>query len=482
MKLPLLLVFFLFLQLQMVFSSVEIEKYINQCEFMLYSPSLENVINTSKSLLKRFYGKNYDQKVAQISSDSKSLYGIDIFDLKNLVSSGLDIKNPVSYVHVSNKSGYLLIPVTSKKIVENYVKNNLSESMFYKFIGNYICLSENKQLVDGIEQTAMLEKNEGFTISSGKLNFNWDKNFVWVESRYLSSVSASLGVSSNFKIPYGFTALTLDFLEKSISLKSYSGILSEDQNQFIRNMRNVAANEKNNLVNYIWGNPAVIGNFYLNIPAVYKYYNYIDTINILGIKGFISELQEKYKINVEKDLISNSDGRLKIIVDKFDAVNNDYVLYGSMGIKSIETANSFMDSLKSVITQNENKLYSFELFSKPFYHYKSTNYSVYYGVVENDLIFSTDKDILIKLVKNIYENKSGYMGNMPPFFRDSITDKKIGYFIVIDAQSFFNNVKTGIEISKDFLIGVKEIHIYGNPDLDDKPYGWNTSIDMIFYN
>ncbi len=465
----------------LVNTSPEIRNYISQCEFMLFSPSLENIITTSKSVLKRFYGRNYNEMLEKISTDSKSLYGLDILDLKNLESAGINIKLPIAYVHISNQTGYLLIPIISKKIIENFIKKTLSEPMPYKFMGNYICLSEKNTALDILENTNRLAQNEGYNLASQKLNFAWDRNFAWIESRYLSDVSSSLGVSSNIKIPYGFTALILDYQESKISVKTYSGIIDPKQTDYIINMRNVSASEKYNIFDYIWGSPAIIANIYLNVPMAYKYYNYIDTINILGIKGFVAEMLQKYNINIERDLINNTDGRLKMVVDKFDTIQNDYLVYGSLGIKDTSVAGSFMDSVKTAILQTDGKLYSFEMFTKPFYHYQSTNYSIYYGVIENEFVFSTDKDSLVQLVKNLYENKGGYAAKLPEFFRLSINDKKLGYFISIDIQSLFSNIKTSVEINKDFLVGIKEIDIYGNPDLDGTPYGWNTTIDINYY-
>ncbi len=278
----LLILLLLIFQFQLFYSS-EIQKYIRSCEFMIYVPSVESLINTTKSLMKRFYSKNYDQMLLQMSADSRSSYGIDVFDLKSLEKAGVDIKSPLSFVHISNDTGYLLIPVKSKKELGVFIKNNLKDSVPYQFFGNYVAFSENKSALSFIAGES-LENNEGFQISAKKLGFNWDRNFVWMESKYLSGVSSSIGVTANIKLPYGFTALIIDPAEQNISVKCYAGIISSNQTLYMQNLRDVAASEKYNMLDYTWGNPALVGQIYMNMPMLYKYYNYIDSINILGIK------------------------------------------------------------------------------------------------------------------------------------------------------------------------------------------------------
>lgn len=462
----------------------EIKKYIMDSQLMVFAPAYETLITNVKSLLARFYGKNYDQMMVQISSNSRSSYGIDILNLESMKSAGINIAKPVAFVHISNQAGYMLIPIQSKKTVESYIRTHLGKNKAYRIAGNYLIFSENAQILASVPtNNRRLETNPAFTVASTKLDFKWDKIFAWIESRYFSVVTSSVGVSANMNIPYGFTAFTADFFDKQISIRNYSGILSSNQTEYVRKLRDVSAAQKFELLDYISGNPAVIGDVYMNMPMLYKYYSYIDTINILGVKGFINELMDKYRINVERDLLNNSDGRLKVVVDQFDPEKNTFLVYGSMGIKSPEVAISFMDSVKNSVLQSTNgTVTTFDLFTKPFYHYQSSNYSLYYGVIDNDFVFSADRDVLTNMVKNLFENRSGFLDSAPPLLKEFSSENRVGYFITVDVQSLFSKIKTGIMISREFLVGIKEINIYGNPDTDDKPYGWNTTIDINFYN
>jgi len=476
---PALLLFFVVLQAGFLFSS-DIGNFVSPCSMMIYFPSAENLIGSSKTLLKRFYSHNYDQMMLQMSSDSRNSYGIDIFDLKSVEKAGIDLKGPVCFVHLSNDTGYMLIPVKSKSDMTVFIKNNLKTGGEYRFFGRFLALSRDKAVLDQVGKDS-IEKSAGFKISSKKLSFDWDKIFVWIESSYLSSVSSSIGVTANLKLPYGFSSFTVNISDRKISVKSYSGIIPLNQQFYMQNINNVSFGEKNDLLDYIEGNPALAGQVYLNLPVLYRYYTYIDKINILGIKTFISELRDKYRVNAERDLIDNTDGRIKIVVDKFDTINNDYVVYGSIGIRDPRTAEYFMDSLKNAILGSDNQLFTFDLFTKPFYHFKSSNYSIFYGAIGNEMYFSTDKGVLTNLIKNIFENKTISADKLPPFLKEAKEKKAAGFYFTLDTQSLFSQVKTDIEVKTDMLIGFKNIYIYGSPDNGDKVFGWNCDMDFNFY-
>ena len=140
-----------------------------------------------------------------------------------------------------------------------------------------------------------------------------------------------------------------------------------------------------------------------------------------------------------------------------------------------------MDSLKNAILQSDNQLFTFDLFTKPFYHFKTQNYSIFYGAIGNDLFFSTDKDVLTNLIKNIFENKTVSADKLPPFFKEAKEKNSAGFYFTLDTQGLFSQIKTDMQFDKDILIGVKNIYIYGTPDSSDKVFGWNCNFDFNFY-
>lgn len=453
-----------------------VAKHIAKGEMIIYFPSFDELQDITLSLMKRFYGPNYLQMKNELSYSSKSSYGVDIFSQKSLKAIGVNTKGPVAYVHITDDIGYILISITSKKKFQAYVRDQLGDALPYRFVGNYVLLSANQNRVGQISQKAINDK--AFAYSVNKLKFNWEKPIVWIESAYLTKAAAGQKIN----VPQGFTAVVIDFTKNDILFNAYSGMMDSRQTDFIRNMRAVNSTGKFEMLDHIWGNPALIANIYLNIPKSYQYYKHIDKMNIVGIRGFFAEMAKKYRIYLEKDLINNCDGRFQLVVNEFNTVDKKYDLFGAVGIKNKDIANTLMESFKAATLKSGNRLFSFEIFANQFYHYKSTNYSLYFGVVENDFFFATDKKTLVRLVKNIYEDKDGYLTKMPQFMGDATKNKTKGYYAVVDVQSLFSNIKTsGLRLTSEFLVGIKDIYIYGGPEAGNIAYGWMTSIKINFH-
>ncbi len=352
--------------------------------------------------------------------------------------------------------------------------------MPYKFVDSYAILSEN--LSAPVANRTNITFNQAFKIAAAKLSFNWTKPFVWIESSYLSSAAGAQSVTRNIQIPYGFTALTLDFQPASIKVRAYSGLLSDSQRQFIHNIRVVEGWGSFDLLDYVKGTPVALTYVRMNIPMVYKYIRQVDQIGILGVNQLVSDLWNKYHVNVERDLINNADGRFNLVIDKIDQPNKDYIIYGSIGMRDTTLAKAFVESLKTAMVSSGSPLNAFDIFTIPFYHYQSNNLSFYYGLVERDFVFCTDKDTLVKLVKDIYEEHSGSLAQMPGFFQSSITNRTVGYNASIDVQSFLSQVRlSSIDIRSEFLIGIKNIYIYGAPESGADSYGWARTVEINFY-
>jgi hypothetical protein len=463
------------------FAGGGIENSIVKSELVIYFPTFKSLHGTVKALMKRFYGKNYPQMEKQYSLNSESSLGVDILNEKSLEGIGVDIAGPIAYVHITSNIGYILVTLKSEAKFKTYVKSILQNTVPYAIVGKYAILSATPKVMPDMK-TPLLIADEGFKLSAERLQFKWDKPFVWIDSKYLSAISGSSMISSKVQIPYGFTAGTIDFGADKIKLQLYSALMTDKQTDFIKLIRVADGKGKFDILDYGWGSPVLVGNLYMNFAELYRYYLAIDQLNVLGLKGIAAELMKKYSISIEKDLIANSDGRFKLVILKYDDLKKQYLIYGSIGVKDTAKSAEFIQTLKGVILKSGQKLFTFDIFTYPFYHYKSENVSIFYGQIEKDFFFSTDKDLLVALVKNVFDNKNGYYKNLPDFFSQASIQNKIGYYFTVDVQSLFSSVNSGgFKLTSDFLTGIKDIYVYGNPDMGDKPYGWNTTIEINFY-
>ncbi|MGC8765735.1 MAG: hypothetical protein ACP5QT_07605 [Brevinematia bacterium] len=465
---------------RLIFSLQDVENYVQQAPFVVIIPSWQRFNRDISFLMKKFYDKNFTQTKQDLTLQSKSSFGIDIFEDKELERVGIDISKPLVYSHFSNDVGYLLIPVKSQRTFSKYAEKNLSQ-LNYKFFGDFVAISKEKSLLNNLSAGEKLTGNKAFQIVQKKLDFKWNKYLIWIESKFLSDITSSSGVTLNINIPYGFSCFSPEVSDTALIINGYSGTLSDEQKRFLSSIKEFEAKEKLNFMDYLLPSPAVIMVMNMNIPVLYRYYQFIDKVDILGIKGFSKQLEEKYNVNIEKDIIFNGDGRVRFAIDKFDYQNNEYLVYGVYGLRDPVKAKILIDNLNNAIIKNGEKVYSFEVFTYPFFRYPASNYSVYYGIIENDLIFATDKTQLTNILQKLFKKEGGALEKYPEMLATANSKLNTGAFFYIDMQSFMGNIKGGdIQLNKDFFVNIRDATISLIPD-NETGYGWEAKI-QLFWN
>ncbi len=469
---------FLFLFLFNFSFSENITNYLNDAPFVIFAPSWKALNNDIMFFLKKFYDKNFTQIKAELETQSKDNFGINIFNDKELDKIGINLLKPLVYTHYSNDIGYILIPVKSQKELSSYLNKKL-KNLSYRFFGDYVAIGNDKKLLNQILSEKKLFKNDAFNFSVKKLNYKLDKYFVWVDSTFISDVTRSRGVTENINLPYGFTLLVYDINNIRANFNIYTGLLSDDQKRFLANLKQFSANEKINFMDYIPKNPSTILVVNLNFALLYRYYQFLDKVDILRMRAFANSMEEKYKVSIEKDIFFNGDGRLRLVFDSFDQTDNKLSVYGIFGLNNVLNAKNFVNNLNAAILKNGEKVYSFEMFTYPFYRYPIGNYSVFYGIIENDLVFSTDRDKLTNIVQNIFRKEGGYLEVAPEIVRDSITNIKPGIHTFIDIQALLANLRGELQLNPSFFVNLKNITLSSVPDGEDG-YGWNIDVNIFW--
>ncbi len=469
-------IFFLLFLFNISFAE-DIDSLVKEAPFVIYAPSWKKLNEDLLLLMKKFYDKNFSQMKVEFESQSKANFGVNIFNDKELDKIGINVDKPLVYSHYSNDVGYLLLPVKSQKVFASYVNKNLKE-LNYKFFGDFVVISKDKKLLIDFLKYKKLLTNEAFQLSLKKLNYSWNSYFVWVESSFLSDVTRSTGVTANINLPYGFTLLMFDMDSKKLGFNVYSGLLSDEQKRFLSSLRQFNANEKINFVDCILS-PTAIFVLNINMPFLYKYYQYVDKVDILGIKSFAHSMEKKYGVSLEKDIIFNGDGRLRFIFNNYNQSKNELSLYGVYGLNNVVSGKRFIENLNAGIIKSGEKLYSFDLFTYLFYRYPGSNYSLYYGIIENDLIFATDKDMLTNVVQRIFRKEGGYLSEAPSVIKDSVTTLTPGFYANIDIQALLANLKGDFQLNPAFFANLKTLNISSQPD-EAGGYGWIVNGELIW--
>jgi len=451
-----------------------VEPVLARGEMAIVVPSHGYLISGLRFLYSHFYGANFKQKWAELSSQSLATYGVDILDGKSLAGIGIHTNMPMAFVHVSLNAGYLALPVANKKTLEAYLKKYLPSTPF-RFVSNYILLSQSEAVFASLSN--QLTASRDFQIAREKLPDLWNEGWIWYESRYLSSITRGTGVSEKVNLPAGFGVIRVSFASKSLTLQAYTAALDQKQQEFLYQLQQFDNSPRFDTLAYVRNNPLLRARLSLNLSLLYRYYRAVDKLDIMGIAELLTSLKRDYGVDIERDLIHNSEGRFSLVVDRFS--NTQVLYYGSLGVKNPILARNLMESLKNMVLQKKESLYAFEVFTLPFYHYRMTNGSLYFGVVDNEFFFASDKELLVQCIKDIYEKKSGIP--QPDFFLKP--RQRSGIQATVDIQTLLATLPqdNGIRLAREFFIGMEKIEIESYPDTTMPAYGWTTDIRVVFY-
>ncbi len=456
------------------FGNSSLETVVAPGEMVVVVPSHGYLVDALRFLYSHFYGANFAQKWAELSAQSKAGYGVDFLDARSLASIGIQTNAPMAFVHVEADRGYLALPVANQKTLEAYIKKNLPQTAF-RFVSNYVLLSQNDKAFAALSNR--LVRTDAFGMAAARLPNLWSHGWIWFESRYLSSITRGTGVSDKVNLPMGFGLVNVIFSQKSLVLRMYTAAIDKTQQEFLYQLQRFENNPRFDVLDYVRGNPLLLTRVSLNISQLYRYYRAVDKLDILGFGGIVASLRRDYGVDLERDLIHNSEGRMALIVDRYQ--NNQFLYYGAIGIKNTTLAKNLIESLKNMVLQKGEPLYAFEIFTLPFYHYKMTNGSFYFGVVDNEFFFASDKDLLVQCIKDIYEKKVG--NPQPSFF---ITPKqRTGIQLKMDVQTLLASFAqdSGIRLAREFFVGMESIELESYPDTTTPAYGWSTEVRLNFY-
>ncbi|MFN3659921.1 MAG: hypothetical protein ACK4TN_01640, partial [Brevinematales bacterium] len=355
MKKGILFLLFLIVLTQSGWSESFIDYVLARGELVFYAPSHRYLVESLRFFYSHFYGANFKQKWTELSSQSLASYGVDILDAKNIAGIGIETNTPMAFVHIKEGQGYLALPVGNRKTLEAYLRKNLPSTVF-RFVSNYLLLSQNEEVFSSLSN--QLTKSKDFQLAVLKLPGLWQNGWIWFESRYLSAMARGTGVSDKVNLPSGFGLVSVLFDAKTLSLRFYTAAIDPKQQEFLYQLQQFENHPRFDTLSYVRGNPLLLAKVSLNISLLYRYYRSVDKIDIMGIVGLLTSLKKDYGVDIEQNLIYNSEGRFSFVGDRFS--NSQLLYYGSLGIKERALAQNFMESLKNMVLQKQESLYAFE--------------------------------------------------------------------------------------------------------------------------
>jgi len=411
--------------------------YILDGKFVLYFPSIKNIAPTWEILIKKMSGPEYERIISKIHIQIKEKMSRNILNPKEAELMGLDSKGGVAYVHLKDNLGYIVFTIKNKKLLQ-YTLDNLLEPIPYRIEGNYIILSASDEILDYYEFKG-LHNIKKFKQATEILKFNWQQNFIWLESDYF--IDQGLLPFDGSIIPQGDrVAGIFQVNNERITLNLYTLYSNPEIKDIIKYIIPSKKIQRLSFLDYEVDIPAIVGQTYLNIPMFIKSLNYIDRIDALSINKLIDHLNS-IGINLKDDLFPYIQGKVSYLIREYNILENILDFTISMELNNSQAVKDF---LLSIVRMNRTKKIPIKyktLFTQEFFGWNILGQIIWTGVVEGNLLITSSEAALITLVHNIYEDKRGMLNKLPALFKRSIINQVVGGQIYISSPQYIQNIK-----------------------------------------
>lgn len=468
--------FFLFLFPSFGFANPAIAPYVLDGEFALFVPVLKTGSGDLLQLIKKFTGAEYEKSISLLRARLRDRLGVSILNPHEAASIGIDADGAVAYVHLAPKKGYMVFTIKNKSLLTSYL-DRLPIPMPYRIEGNFIIFSASPEILEFYRFKGLQNTSEFKQIAKA-LSFRWDQNFVWMTADYLNERKSFL---KSYTFPEGdriggIFSINYD----NITLDLYTVYKDPQVQSALRKSMVPYKTQKINFLDYEEGTAALIGQTYVDLSAFTDAIIAIDKADELGLKNLLNKF-EQAGINLKDDFFRYIGGRNSYIVRTFDIQTKDINATFISPVIRQDKVEQFFINIVNLARKNGKKIKGKSLFTRNFYGWDTGDFVVWFGLAEGHAIITTSEDSLNKLVHNIYENKKGFLSQVPLAFQ-RISKAIYGGRFYINTTQVLQTVRSPFfPLPYDFMVALESVEWYFYLEEVDAKIGRHDSIAINFF-
>lgn len=325
------------------------------------------------------FPKSYEQNINSIKSFFEEKLFVDILEVSNLQSLGISTNKEFGFGFNNKGQAFIMIPIFTTNLDERTVK---LQNVLYK--------------LDFSSFTFVKD----YLIATGK-DFERTKNNFLPKNQYNVFISETILDSlTPFKVPTTFSNISI--LLKVDNIRSNKISFNIYQHPVILRKTNTSSKLEN--IPYVFqkDNVSIIFNVKLSPRDLIENITNFEKIIDIGIYTILSNFQKDFNISLE-DIITNLSGPTTLFVYEYNNGLNNKIMF----ISPVGDQNSITRKIETIVRDiAKNKdIFKFTIFDKSFYRLPiKDDFSLYFGVIFNRFIVSSDKDILVGFVRNIANN------------------------------------------------------------------------------
>ncbi|MGC8766897.1 MAG: hypothetical protein ACP5QP_04300 [Brevinematia bacterium] len=354
------------------------------------------------------FPKDYEITKNAISSFFEENLGIDITEITNLNSIGINTKEEFCFGFNLKGQPFVVLPLTTTNLDEKVIK---LQNTLYKLNFTTFTFTEKYIIATGKE----FEKSKTDIKITNEYN-------VFIKNELLDSITP-------FKIPISFSKLYYTIYIDNINSNNIS--LTLYQTPIVLQKTNISYKIDN--ISYVFAkdNVSILLNINQKPNDVIENISEIEKTTKLELIQIITNFDRELEI-ITTNILTNLVGPSTIMIYEYYNPLNNKILFAAPVIDQLNFTR-ILDTLTRRIALKRD-IFKFSIFDRTFYKLPiKENYSIYFGIILNRFILSTDKEILIGYIKNLTSGTKELTENYDAFITT-----------IINTQPTINNtIKVG---------------------------------------
>ena len=342
-------------------------------------PSFVEFHKSLSNTLINLFPKDFEAFSNSVASFFQSTLGTDIMSESNLINLGINTKEEFGFGFNDKGQPFIILTLLTNAIDERVTK---LQNVLYKLEFSSFTFDKNRLIAVGKN----FEYKGDETFNPETPNYN-----IFISQKFLDSIS-------DIKLPKEYSNLSY-----TISLKVNSNIMSIEMTSSSLIEKFSQPLIKNHT--YI-PNPedvSLIANFELSPKEMIDTINKLDEVSKTKVLEFLNEFTNTFKVDLTPILTNLSSPSTIFIYSYYNNLNNQIIF--TAPIINEKLLELYLEKLVREKAK-ERDIYKFSVFDKNFYKLPiNENYSINFGVIFRRLIISTDKDILIRYIRNIAKDE-----------------------------------------------------------------------------
>ena len=342
-------------------------------------PSFVEFQKSLSNTLINLFPKDFEAFLNSVASFFQSTLGTDIMSESNLINLGINTKEEFGFGFNDKGQPFIILTLLTNAIDERVTK---LQNVLYKLEFSSFTFDKNSLIAVGKN----FEYKGDETFNPETPNYN-----IFISQKFLDSIS-------DIKLPKEYSNLSY-----TISLKVNSNIMSIEMTSSSLIEKFSQPLIKNHT--YI-PNPedvSLIANFELSPKEMIDTINKLDEVSKTKVLEFLNEFTNTFKVDLTPILTNLSSPSTIFIYSYYNNLNNQIIF--TAPIINEKLLELYLEKLVREKAK-ERDIYKFSVFDKNFYKLPiNENYSINFGVIFRRLIISTDKDILIRYIRNIAKDE-----------------------------------------------------------------------------